>query len=278
MGTGVSLHIGINEVDPGHYGGWSGPLAGCENDARAMEQIALGLGYEARLILTADATRAAVTAGIDAAADRLQPGDTFLLTYAGHGGQVPDTSGDEEDGWDETWCLRDGQLLDDELLAFWHRFTPGVRIIVVSDSCHSGTVTRARVDEAIDTTIGVTNAIAEGFTGAAARYMPMASALRTYRQNQSFYAALQPTGNVGDPPTPVRLLSGCQDNQVSLDGGVNGLFTMVLLTVWDDGRFVGDYASFHREVLLMMPPTQSPNHLVLGPHDAEFDGQHPFSP
>ena len=33
MAKGISLNIGLNSVDPNHYGGWDGQLAGCENDA-----------------------------------------------------------------------------------------------------------------------------------------------------------------------------------------------------------------------------------------------------
>ena len=32
----MSLHIGLNAVDPKHYGGWSGPLAACEFDANDL--------------------------------------------------------------------------------------------------------------------------------------------------------------------------------------------------------------------------------------------------
>jgi len=46
MSKGVSIHIGLNRVDPAQYGGWSGVLAGCENDALAMQQIAKDCGYE----------------------------------------------------------------------------------------------------------------------------------------------------------------------------------------------------------------------------------------
>ena len=35
----------------------------------------------------------------------------------------------------------DRELLDDELYQLWARFQPNVRIAVMSDSCHSGTVT-----------------------------------------------------------------------------------------------------------------------------------------
>ena len=37
------------------------------------------------------------------------------MTYSGHGGQIEDVSGEEEDKKDETWCLYDGELIDDEV-------------------------------------------------------------------------------------------------------------------------------------------------------------------
>ena len=38
------------------------------------------------------------------------------MSYSGHGGQTPDLNGDEPDRKDETWCLHDGQLIDDDAL------------------------------------------------------------------------------------------------------------------------------------------------------------------
>lgn len=64
------------------------------------------------------------------------------MTYSGHGGQVPDANGDEPDGEDETWCLDDGQLIDDEIFYYLGCFAAKTRIITVSDSCHSGSVLR----------------------------------------------------------------------------------------------------------------------------------------
>ena len=95
------------------------------------------------LLLTKKGTRAHALAAMRQAAKRLVSGDLFFLTYSGHGGQVPDVTGEEADKQDETWCLYDGQLIDDELYFELSRFAAGVRILVLSDSCHSGTVTRA---------------------------------------------------------------------------------------------------------------------------------------
>lgn len=42
-------------------------------------------------------------------------------------------SGEEEDKKDETWCLYDGELIDDELFNELARFAEGVRVLVLSD-------------------------------------------------------------------------------------------------------------------------------------------------
>ncbi len=110
-----SLHIGLNAVSPAAYGGWDGPLAACEFDAKDMAAIAKSRGMKTTLLLTKKGTRAHVLATVRSAAKRLVKGDFFFLTYSGHGGQVPDVTGEETDKQDETWCLYDGQLIDDEL-------------------------------------------------------------------------------------------------------------------------------------------------------------------
>src|SRR5215217_5847802 len=101
---GRSLHIGLNSVAPSHYEGWSGPLGGCEFDANDMAALARSRGMAPKVLLTKNATRARVLAGIRAAATRLKKGDMFFLTYSGHGGQMRDVTGEEEDSRDETWC------------------------------------------------------------------------------------------------------------------------------------------------------------------------------
>jgi peptidoglycan hydrolase-like protein with peptidoglycan-binding domain len=142
MATGRSIHIGLNHVDPSCYNGWDGALSGCINDARDMKAIADGLGYQSMMLTDSAATSDNVVAEIGQAASSLGNGDILLLTYSGHGGQVDDVNGDEPDALDETWVLWDRQLIDDELYSLWSQFAPGVRIAMLSDSCHSGTVLR----------------------------------------------------------------------------------------------------------------------------------------
>jgi hypothetical protein len=135
---GLSLNIGLNSVSTSHYGGWSGDLSACEFDAKDMAALATGRGMKATVLLTKDGTRAKVLGALRSAAKALVKGDFFFLTYSGHGGQVPDVSGEEADKLDETWCLYDGQLFDDELYLELGKFAAGVRILVASTEIGQG--------------------------------------------------------------------------------------------------------------------------------------------
>lgn len=289
----MSLHIGLNGVSAVHYGGWSGELSGCEFDANDMAAIATSCGMNSTVLLTKKGTRANALAGIRAAAKKMKSGGLFFLTYSGHGGQVPDITGEEDDKKDETWCLYDGELIDDELYLELSGFAAGVRVLVFSDSCHSGTVTRAPMPQP--------GALAPA---GRSKMMPLAVGLRTYREHQKFYDKLQKDvakaagGKVSDvdPDSAlahvavsprltaiakkikpaVILISGCQDNQTSMDGDHNGAFTEQLLQAWNHGAYRGTYAKLHAAIKARMPHTQTPNFFTLGPA-ATFVGQQPFS-
>ena len=138
----MSVHLGLNSVSAAHYGGWSGELMACEADAQDMAALAKSRGMKTTVLLTRNATRAKALAAIRLAAKQLTSGDLFFLTYSGHGGQIPDVTGEEDDKKDETWCLYDAQLIDDELYLELSGFAEGVRVLMLSDSCHSGTVAR----------------------------------------------------------------------------------------------------------------------------------------
>jgi hypothetical protein len=269
MPTGASLHIGLNAVDPKHYSGWDGQLTACEFDANDMQALAKNQGFtKVTKRLTKRATRNRVLADIKAAAAKLKRNDIFFLTYSGHGGQVPNTGNDfEPDGYDETWCLYDGELIDDELYAALKQFVRGVRIFVLSDSCHSGTVLRAAHFSAL------------GLKPVRPRMMPRDIALRVYMDHEKFYDKLQQrsaTRRTRMDATAV-LISGCQDNQTSADGDRNGLFTETLLAVWKNGKFNGDYPGFHQSIVKLMPPTQSPHYFTIGRTNEQFESQKPFT-
>jgi len=282
MAKGIALTIGLNKVDPKHYDGWDGELTACEADANDMAVIARAGGFSVNTLLTKAATRKTIISEIEKAAGACGPSDIFMLSYSGHGGQIPDRNGDELDNQDETWCLYDGEMLDDEILALWSKFKPGVRILVFSDSCHSGTVIRmakafasAGKPEAV---LRYVSSVGEGRPKY--RYMPPEACIRTYQRNSKFYDDLQdslPKKDSVKVKARVRLISGCQDNQLSQDGMFNGLFTGKLKQVWGNGRFSGNYADFHSAIVQRMPPDQTPNHYLVGQLDAQFDAQKPFT-
>jgi hypothetical protein len=129
--------IGLNSVDPRKYSGWSGPLPDCEVDADVYALMARDAGMQdVTTLKTRQATRAAVFAAILKANDGMGPNDLLFLAHSSHGGQVADQSGDEADGLDETICLFDGQLVDDDMMRFLATLRP-CRVLLISDSCHS---------------------------------------------------------------------------------------------------------------------------------------------
>lgn len=288
MAKGLSLHIGVNRFDPAHYGGTDGKLNACEADARSMEEIARGKGFRTKTILTTEATRGATISFLKDATQELKSGDILFLSYSGHGGQVPDLNNDEPDFQDETWCLFDGQLLDDELHDLYAQLAAGVRVLVISDSCHSGTVTKMLFHRELAAAPAAVKDMMSAGEGSedrdrlTAKALPSDVALRTYQQNKAFYdeigKALKPKAETGvDLKASVRLISGCQDNQYSYDGTFNGAFTAALLKTWFGGRFKGNYGAFHSKILDLLPPYQSPNHFVIGPTSPSFDEEKPFT-
>jgi metacaspase-1 len=112
------------------------------------------------------------------------------------------------------------------------------------------------------------------------RAMPEDAGKRPYRANQALYDQIQadnPQGERVGIGASIVLISGCQDNQVSLDGDKNGLFTAALLQVWDKGKFRGGLRQFHKEIQSRIDVFQSPNYVGLGPVSDAFERQRPFT-
>ena len=274
MAKGIALTIGLNAVDPKHYAGWSGKLMACEADAKDMANIAKSKKFQVETLLTKEATRAKVIENVSKAAKDLKSGDLFMLSYSGHGGQLPDLNNEELDERDETWCLFDGQLVDDELNSMIAEFSEGVRILIFSDSCHSGTVSRALDD------YGRPNPLtASSGEPLRQKCMPREYLGAVYRENQAFYDKIlkKPAVKEEDIKASALLISGCQDNQYSMDGERNGLFTSHLLAVWKDGKYSRNYRNFHRDIVRRMPREQTPNYYPTGVRNYKFEFQKPFT-
>src|SRR3954468_18170022 len=107
MPKGLSLHIGVNFLKVGLYCTSAG-LKSPQNNARAMAAIAIMEGFQPPvMLLNEQATKNNFLNHFDAIIPELESGDTFLLTFSAHGGQIADDSGDEADGLDEIWCFYD---------------------------------------------------------------------------------------------------------------------------------------------------------------------------
>jgi hypothetical protein len=283
MPTGLSVHIGLNQVDPVAYDGWSGDLRACEQDAADMARLADTAGFEVTdPMLSGAATAEAVTSVLETAAGRLADGDILFLTYSGHGGQVPDLNHDETgDRLDETWVLYDRQLVDDELFGLFGKFAKGVRIWMLSDSCHSGTVARQLPELLSAGELGRRfNTDDPAEVGRRLRAMPQPVQSAVYKRDRDLYDRIQNTRTAKDLAkidASVLQISGCQDNQTSADGIVNGLFTGTLLEVWRGGAFPGSYRALHREVVKKMPPDQTPHLFLAGAPRPAFARQRPFT-
>ena len=282
MTSAISINIGLNHVDASAYPDFEIPtLAACVNDAQSMEGIASSLGYVTTLLCDQEATADRVISEIGQAAINLDPGGILLLTYSGHGGQMTDVNGDEDDALDETWVLYDRQLIDDELYNLWSQFGRDCRIVVLSDSCHSGSVTRRT--EYKDLAASAPMARHYRSASAAPRFKSILrqAAQQDFARRKAHYSALQYAAGGrkrGDAMDAcVLLISGCQDNQLSSDGDVNGLFTGTLLNVWADGAFAGGYRAFHKAIVARMPVIQCPNYTIVGRQDPAMEAQAPFT-
>lgn len=240
MALGYSLHLGLNRVDPLCYDGKQGLLNVCVNDMNAMYDIAMAQGFTESICLqNHEVTIGAFRQSMEAFAEKTQPGDLFLLTYSGHGSRTEDQNGDEQDGWDENMCLYNGRFVDDYLNELFCTFREGVRILMIADCCHGGTIHKYGINETV---------------------APLPKELR----------------NQPEPEASVLLLSATASNQESYEGKVNGKFTERLLEVWDGGSFKGNYEEFKDAILDLLDSRQIPMLQKSGKKNDAFYKQRPF--
>jgi hypothetical protein len=138
-----------------NYLGTRQQLSGCINDARCMHYLLrhrLDFRDENILFMADDhpdpsrrPTKANMIAGMQWLVRDLQPGDSLVFHYSGHGSQQRDTTGTERDGMNETLVPLDsqyaGQIPDDMINQLLVRPLPsGVKLHAIIDSCHSGSM------------------------------------------------------------------------------------------------------------------------------------------
>lgn len=255
-----ALCIGIN-----NYPGTHMDLQGCVNDANDWSAALSARGFAVTTLLDDQATKAAMVAAMGKLIGKAAKNDSLVITFSGHGTYQPDTDGDEVDGLDEALCPYDLQtngaaLTDDEIKTLFATRKAGVRIVLIADSCHSGTVTRA--------------ARAEPDADTRPRFMPMGNWLPD---------KLLPKNRVGKPAATVvapsgtsplqsaysrllgdLLLSGCKEgpNNFSYDariqGRPNGAFTYYALKALKTLKPDATYADWHKAIVKYLPSASYP--------------------
>ncbi|MDO8365495.1 MAG: caspase family protein [Saprospiraceae bacterium] len=155
----IALLIAVGDYP--EHSGWQ--KINSSNDAALVREVLLRQGFKERditIIKEAEATRKGILRAIQKyLVDAARPGDVLYFQFSGHGQQVADDNGDEIDGFDEAIVPFDspmrygeggnrGQYLirDEELGKLFSqarkRIGPKGNLLVILDSCHSGTGTR----------------------------------------------------------------------------------------------------------------------------------------
>eukprot|EP00760_Papus_ankaliazontas_P002519 PhM_4_TR11060/c0_g1_i1/m.90721 len=229
-----ALLIGIN------YFGTNAELKGCINDVHSMQRFLLQSGFEGTFrVLTDDQqdwtstpTKRNIIEAMRWLIDGAVDGDALFMHYSGHGTSVPDRDGDEDDGKDEALVPSDyktsGLIVDDDIYDIVvEGLAPGVRLTIICDCCHSGTM--------ID--------------------LPKKVLVSKHNDTVSFQdcgnndARFMRHHDVGE----VVMLSGCRDDQTSADvAGAGALTTAFLQTMLPEVGRAGatfTYTPFSRLLL-----------------------------
>lgn len=145
----TALIIGV-----GKYQNSQANLPGIDYDVDMAVQMAKRLGFEKIITLRDDkATIGNIKQNLENIAQSIGENDKVLIYYSGHGSNIDDTSGDESDGKDETLYVYDGNLVDDELNNYLNAIK-SKEMVILMDSCHSGTATKSLPQNRYGQTVG----------------------------------------------------------------------------------------------------------------------------
>jgi hypothetical protein len=208
--------IGINEYQDSRNN-----LRGCVNDIMGMWDLLTNqYKFDPEYIRVLTDQRALQQNIIDRMTKSImtaKPGDCVVWHYSGHGSQVRDKSGDElKDGLDEILCPHDmdwdNPLTDDTIGAIIGCAKPGVKLIFICDSCHSGSITKE--------------------LHANERYLKPPADIRLRSVGRKLFQHTM-ASKIG--AVDWVLLSGCQDNESSAEGEfdneLQGVMTSAFLQV-----------------------------------------------
>ncbi|KAI9168192.1 hypothetical protein H9P43_007564 [Blastocladiella emersonii ATCC 22665] len=256
-GRKKALLIGIN------YKGTRAELRGCINDVKNVSNFISQHGFsrENMLILTDDQddpnrlpNKANIVSAMKWLARDARAGDSLFFHFSGHGAQVKDASGDEEDGHDEVLVPSDyekvGMLLDDDINAIMVKPLPaGCKLHMIMDCCHSGTMADTMYTYTVDGELEIhagqrKSRVREGLhkLKAAATAESTGEILGNLKAGLKLLLKDDGSDNEGaapPAPTPAQLktqqersseadvlvISGCKDDQTSADASIDSQAT-----------------------------------------------------
>jgi Caspase domain. len=253
-----ALCVGIND-----YPGTGADLNGCVNDANAWAKLLTDhYGFassDVTILLNADATKAKIMKELETLVAGAAAGDVLVFTNASHGTYVADTSGDEPE-YDEAICPYDcsrNLIVDDELRELFTGLADGVSLTVISDSCFSGSVSRAPGMPAPD--------------DRRARFLPP-EAIGRATLDDPYLAKNRSEEKYPQSQMKDILLSGSSDNESSLDAKIDGQYHGVMsyfaLKALKDADYRLTYAQLHARVRDMIEARRYPQHPQLEGKDA----------
>jgi metacaspase-1 len=250
----LALVIGIND-----YPGTNSDLAGCVNDANDWAKELVKRGFTVQKLFNKDATGKAIREAMQATIAAANSGDAVVIQYSGHGSFVPDLDGDEPDGTDECICPYDiytkGPITDDELFDLYSARKHGVKLLMISDSCHSGTVAKFAPITTPPTIRG------KSAPQRKVRFLPPAVYLPP-RKLAKFGASRAMRRSSPPGRYAALLMAGCQDTEYSYDayfnGRPNGAFTFVALQALAKIPATASYAKWFKEIQKVLPSQQYP--------------------
>lgn len=228
-------------------------LRGCVNDVINMQNVLTQhYGFVKRDITTLldlKATQKAMQSAIAGLIRGARRGDVLLVHFSGHGSNVPDDDGDEADTRDETLCPTDldwkKPFRDDWLRRTFDGMRAGVSLTVITDCCHSGTITRA---------------VRPPDAPMIERYLPSPWDLVACESGRKLRGKMRGGLHRASPATlrkrdivpadlPEVLITGCRADQTSADafigGSFNGALTYNLAASLKEAKGAISYRKLH---------------------------------
>jgi hypothetical protein len=247
--TKKAFCVGVNNYPYGD----ENDLRGCINDANAWAaMLKEHFNFtDVKVATDADATQAKIIEGIKGLLAKSKSGDVLVFTNSSHGTYLADDSGDEP-GYDEALCPYDmndnGMLVDDTLREIFTAIPKGVHFTVLSDSCHSGSVTRVILD------------------GKRRNRMlsPKIWGGRELTPQEMSAASRKKNATEKYPESGMKeiLLSGCKSNQTSADAYIDsiseyyGAMSYYAMKAIKDADYKLTYAELHERLLPMLEDQQ----------------------